>query len=107
MDEAHRIKVDKVVLALGHFVIEFESMCEGMRSTITGILKSYGLGWPDFSEVIVGENKPPGDLQILLGALFSEMCTYHKGSGSKVGQVSYDKEDRKAMQIFLIVMLLY
>lgn len=60
------------MLELGRFGIAFERVCEGMRSVILDIFQSEGLKHQGLSQVVVGD-KGSAELQILLGALFTEL----------------------------------
>jgi len=70
--EKHRAQADEFMLELGRFGIAFERVCEGMRSVILDIFRSEGLKHQGLSQVVVGD-KASAELQVLLGALFSEL----------------------------------
>lgn len=73
-NDAHRAQAEELLLELGSFIVAFERVCECMRSTIIQIFHSEGLQHQGLSQVIVGD-KASAELQILLGALFSELST--------------------------------
>src|SRR3970282_2971063 len=59
-----------------------------MRGTLLAIFRSEGLKHQGFSQVVVGD-KASGELQVLLGALFSEL------------RARTDEEDRKAVHVVI------
>ena len=76
------------MLELGHFAIEFERVCEAMRYAVIVIFHSEGLKHQGLSQVVIG-GKASAELQVLLGALFSELRT------------RFDNDDRKAVRLVL------
>jgi hypothetical protein len=87
-DDEHRAQAEEFLLELGRFAVAFERVCEGMREAILAIFLSEGLKHQGLAQVVVGD-KTSAELQVLLGALFSEL------------RARTDEEDRKAVH-FLI-----
>ena len=71
-DEQHRVQAEEFLLDFGRFAIAFERVCEGMRYAVLAIFKSEGLKHQGLSQVVIGD-KASAELQLLLGALFSEL----------------------------------
>jgi len=84
-DEEHRAQAEELLLELGRFAVAFERVCEGMRYAILSIFQSEGLNHQGLSQVVIGD-KMSAELQVLLGALFSEL------------RARADDEDRKAVR---------
>jgi hypothetical protein len=80
------------LLELGRFAVAFERVCEGMRNAILAIFQSEGLKHQGLSQVVVGD-KGSAELQLLLGALFSEL------------RARTDDADRKAVQNLLTAVM--
>lgn len=71
-DDEHRAQAEELLLELGRFAVAFERVCEAMRQAIVMIFRSEGLTHQNLAGVIVGD-KASAELQVLLGALFSEL----------------------------------
>jgi hypothetical protein len=71
-DDEHRTQAEELLLELGRFAIAFERVCEGMRNVILFIFQSEGLKHQGLAQVVIGD-KASAELQVLLGALFSEL----------------------------------
>ncbi len=71
-NDEHRAQAEELLLELGRFAIAFERVCEGMRNAILVIFHSEGLKNQGMAKVVIGD-KASGELQVLLGALFSEL----------------------------------
>lgn len=84
-DDAHRAQAEEFMLELGRFAIEFERVCEAMRHTVMAIFHSEGLTHQGLSQVVIGD-KASAELQLLVGALFSEL------------RAGFDDGDRKAVR---------
>lgn len=87
-DDLHQAQAEEFMLELGRFGIAFERVCEGMRSVILAIFQSEGLKNKGLSQVIIGD-KASAELQVLLGALFTEL------------RDRTDEEDQKAVRELL------
>ena len=87
-DDAHRAQAEEFMLELGRFAIEFERVCEAMRHTTIIIFHSEGLKHQGLSQVVIG-GKASAELQVLVGALFSEL------------RARFDDDDRKAVRLVL------
>ncbi len=71
-DDEHRAQAEELLLELGRFAVEFERVCEAMRQAIVLIFQSEGLQHQGLAQVVIGD-KASAELQVLLGALFSEL----------------------------------
>ena len=87
-DEQHQAQAEEFMLELGRFGIAFERVCDGMRSVILDIFQSEGLKHQGLSQVVIGD-KASAELQVLMGALFSEL------------RARTDEEDQKAVRELL------
>ena len=87
-DDKHQAQAEEFLLEVGRFAVAFERVCEAMRINIQFIFQSEGLTHRGLSQVVIGD-KASAELQILLGALFSEL------------RAKNDDEDRKAVQSLL------
>lgn len=88
-NNSHQIQAEEFLLEVGRFAVAFERVCEAMRNSIIYIFQSEGLQHQGLSQVIIGD-KASAELQVLLGALFSELRAKH------------DDDDRKIVQILLV-----
>jgi len=71
-DDEHRAQAEEFMLELGRFAIEFERVCEAMGHTVLSIFHSEGLKHQGLAQVVIG-GKASAELQVLVGALFSEL----------------------------------
>ena len=71
-DDEHRVQAEELLLELGRFAVAFERVCEGMRNVVLFIFQSEGLKHEGLAQVIIGD-KASAELQVLLGALVSEL----------------------------------
>lgn len=87
-DEEHQAQAEELLLELARFAVAFERVCEAMRHAIVLIFQSEGLMHQGLAQVVIGD-KASAELQVLLGALFSE-C-----------RARYDEADFKAVRELL------
>jgi hypothetical protein len=87
-DDQHQAQAEEFMLEFGRFGIAFERVCEGMRSAIIDIFHSEGLKHQGLSQVVIGD-KASAELQVLLGALFTEL------------RARTDEDDQKAVRELL------
>jgi hypothetical protein len=87
-DDEHRVQAEEFMLELGRFTIEFERVCEAMGHTVLCIFHSESLKHQGLSQVVIG-GKASAELQVLVGALFSEL------------RARFTDEDRKAVRTLL------
>jgi hypothetical protein len=87
-DDEHRAQAEELLLELGRFGVAFERMCEGMRSAIVAAFMSEGLKHQGLANVVIGD-KASAELQMLLGAVYSEL------------RARLDDADQKAIQCLL------
>ncbi|MBL8053609.1 MAG: hypothetical protein JNK03_09570 [Nitrospira sp.] len=73
-NDEHRAQGEELLLELGRFAVAFERVCEGMRHAIMLVFQSEGLQHQGLARVVIGD-KTSGELQVLLGALVSELRT--------------------------------
>lgn len=83
-DDKHREQAEEFVFELGKFVLAFEHVCDSMRYIIMFMLRSQGLSNQGMEQVIIGD-KASAELQLLLGAIYSELP-------------NQDEDDRKAVK---------
>jgi hypothetical protein len=87
-DDKHEEQATEILRELGRFVVSFERLCEAMRHTVLWIFQSEGLKNQGLSQVIIGD-KGSAELQVLVGALFSEL------------QLRFGGDDQKAVKLLL------
>jgi len=87
-DDEHKAQAEELLLELGRFGVAFERVCEGMRHAVLSIFHSEGLQHQGLAQVVIGD-KASAELQVLLGALFSELRS------------RADEADMKAVQALL------
>jgi hypothetical protein len=87
-DDEHRVQAEELLLELGRFAVAFERVCEGMRHAVLCIFESEGLLHQRLAQVVIGD-KASAELQVLLGALFTELPN------------RADKADQSAVQALL------
>ena len=71
-DDKHCAQAEEFLLELGRFAVAFERVCEAMRHAILLIFQSEGLNHQGLAQVVIGD-KASAELQVLLGALFTEL----------------------------------
>ena len=71
-DDEHRTQAEEFMLELGRFAVAFERVCEAMRHTVLLIFQSEGLQHEGLAQVVIGD-KGSAELQLLVGALFTEL----------------------------------
>ena len=87
-DDKHRLQAEEFLLEHGRFSVAFERVCEAMRHSILLIFLSEGLTHEGLARVVIGD-KASAELQVLLGALFTELRN------------RYEAEDQCAVQKLL------
>jgi hypothetical protein len=87
-DDQHRAQAEEFMLELGRFAVAFERVCEAMRHTVQLIFESEGLKHQGLARVVIGD-KGSAELQLLVGALFTELRS------------RTDQADQKAVQALL------
>ncbi|WP_147328312.1 hypothetical protein [Duganella sp. BJB475] len=84
-DDKHRQQAEELLLEHGRFCVAFERVCEAMRHSIILIFLSQGLTHEGLAQVVIGD-KGSAELQILLGALFSELRSTYNDSDNRAVQ---------------------
>lgn len=91
-DDDHRVQAEEFMRELGRFAIAFERMCEAMRHTVLYILQSEGLAHQGLGQVVIGD-KGSGELQLLVGALFTELRSRTDATDQKAVQAVLKEVD--------------
>lgn len=84
-DDRHQLQAEGLLLEHGRFCVAFERVCEAMRHSIVLIFLSEGLAHEGLAQVVIGD-KASAELQVLLGALFSELRGRYKDDDQRAVQ---------------------